>query len=688
MTPTQPGNSNFIETILGIIEDNISNESFGVSELAGATGMSRSNLLRKVKKLTGYSVSQYIRKVRLENAMEILKEGSHTVSEVSYKVGFNSSSYFVKCFHDHYGFPPGEVGKGKMDEENTPGSDSTRKKPGFIVASGIALIIIASILLIVINPFKSGSSNMEKSIAVLPFKNDSNDSTNIYIINGLMESILSNLQKVKDLRVISRTSVEKYRYAPMIIPEIAKELNVNYFVGGSGQKIGDEILLTIRLIEAKTDKHLWSEQYKREAKDIFQLQMDIARDIAEQIEAIITPEEEERISKVPTKNLEAYDEFLKGLDLLNDPAQNKLEDALAYFKKAISMDEEYARAYAAVAITYYILDKNLAEKRYTDLINTYADKALLYDSQLEQSLIAKALFYMTNGEYEFAVSYFEKALEYNPNSDLVLVFLIDLYANYFPDTEKYLEYALKGLRLNLAAYDSVTISMSYLHISNAFIQSGFVDEAEEYINKSLDYYPENIYSAYVKPYILYSKSRDLNEMKEMLLDVLKMDTTRLDVLQEVAKVYYYMRDYDSSYHYYKKLLDGRETYNLDIYQGENSKIAVVLSAMGFKEQSDKLLSDYKLMMENDRSLYKHLSLAVYYSYTGETGKAIEELRLFSNEDNYHYWTLLFLKIDPLVDNIRNNKEFEQILEDIDAKFWKYHKRVRFTLEKEGLILAE
>ena len=110
---------------------------------------------------------------------------------------------------------------------------------------------------------KSGTSKdlaiSEKSIAVLPFINDSNDSTNIYFINGLMESTLNNLQKFEGLRVISRTSVEKYRNNPQPIPEIARELNVNYLVEGSGQKIGNQILLHIQLIDAQHDKHLWSE---------------------------------------------------------------------------------------------------------------------------------------------------------------------------------------------------------------------------------------------------------------------------------------------------------------------------------------------------------------------------------------------------------------------------------------------
>ena len=114
--------NDFLAKVSEIVEENLGNEKFGVSELAGEIGMSRSNLLRKIKKLTKLSVSQFIRQVRLKNAMEMLRQGSHNVSEVSYKVGFSSTSYFIKCFREYYGFPPGEVGNRESNETDTSGN--------------------------------------------------------------------------------------------------------------------------------------------------------------------------------------------------------------------------------------------------------------------------------------------------------------------------------------------------------------------------------------------------------------------------------------------------------------------------------------------------------------------------------------------------------------------------------------
>ena len=781
--------NDFLNKITGIIEENLSDERFGVSELANKIGMSRSNLLRKVKKLNGQSVSQFIRKVRLENAMEMLKENDQTVSEVSYEVGFGSTSYFIKCFHDQYGYPPGEVSKKNLEENenvesskdsnesvvglsqtakfwkelkrrkvikviivyasmsfvvlellsilieplflpdwvmtlvivllalgfpivivfswifditpsgievtqslnqdgNQPNEADNRKK-SFLYAALIGVLLVVVVMLAYPKVFKSDEASLnldlEKSIAVLPFKNDSNDATNVYIVNGLMESVLNNLQKIEDLRVISRTSVEKFRNNTKTISEIAKELDVSYFVEGSGQKIGEDILLNIQLIEASTDKHLWAQQYKRKATDIFDLQKEVAKNIATKIEAIITPEEAARINKKPTDNLEAYDYFLKAQDLFFLGNREGLEAAIPLFKKAIEYDTKFSRAYANIAISYYYLDVFLAEKQNATLINEYADKALLYDSKSAPSLIAKALYHMNNSEYLEALPYLEKALEYNPNSAEVIRFLSEFYRGYMPDTQKYLEYALKGVQLDIASNDSIQSSYIYLHLSNAFIQSGFVEEAEKHINKSLAYNPENIFSEYVKAYIMYAKNEDLAQIRDLLVTTLAKDTTRLDVLQEVAKIYYYERDYQNAYKYYKKFTNIKESQQLDIYPSEDAKIAVVFANVGLKAESVRYFDTYLNYANNDKSIYKNLSLAMYYAYKGNTEKTLEQMKLFARQDNYMYWTLLFLKIDPLIDPIKDNPEFQLLLQEIETKFWKDHQRIKGSLEEKGLL---
>ena len=370
----------FIELAEAIILENISNEQFGVSELANLMNMSRSNLLRKIKKQTQLSASQFIRQVRLQKGMELLKQTELTVSEISYQVGFGNTSYFIKCFGEYYGYSPGKVGKGTLEEENVQTGFLKQYRLQIIVA---ASLIVAIGLFLFFNETRAISEvpNVEitKSIAVLPFKNMSNDSTNLYFVNGLMESALNNLQKIEDLRVISRTSVEKYRNTDKTIPEIAEELNVNYFVEGSGQRIGDQVLLNIQLIEASSDRPIWVEQYNRQVGDIFALQNEVAQKITAAIEAVVTPAELEQIEKRPTENLVAYDYYLQALDPYISRTHEGLEQAIGLFEKAIEQDPEFALAYANIAISYYLLEISQSEKQYTEKINSYADKALLYD---------------------------------------------------------------------------------------------------------------------------------------------------------------------------------------------------------------------------------------------------------------------------------------------------------------------
>ncbi len=673
----------FLEKITGLIRERIADEKFGVSELADEAGMSRSNLLRKVKRITGLSVSLYIRNIRLEEAMEILRTTSYTVSEVSYQVGFGSTSYFVKCFRDKYGYPPGEISKGT--DIGTTDESSRRGMTGKTIIILVSALIVITGLVLIINTVAGKSRHREKSIAVLPFINDSDDSTNVYFVNGLMEAILNNLQKIEDLKVVSRTSVEKYRKETRTIQEIGKELNVRYVIEGSGQKAGNLIMLNIQLIDANNDRHLWSEQYQRELTDVFDLQRDVARSIAGQVEATITPEERQRMEKIPTDNLVAYDYFLRGLEKFHSGTEESLKEAITLFEKAIEHDNEFARAYADISLSYSLLEMYQYEKQYSDLVNAYADRALLYDPELAQSLVAKAVYYMGTTEYEKAVPYLEKALRYNPNSALVLNILSDYYTSYDPDTEKYLEYALKGIGVNIGANDSTDAGFLYLHIANAFMQTGFIEEAGKYINRSLEYDPTNLYSQYVREYVRFATDGNLQELRRGLAAVLEKDPSRFDILQELAKADYFLRNYESADTLFTEFLKIKDSLNVDVYPGEDAKIAYVFSKVGKEKESEELIEKYRIFAESDRSLYRNISLSVYYSFTGDIGKSIEYLGEFSQETRFNYLFIPFMKIDPLMDNIRDHPDFERLMNQLEDGFNRYHRDIRRKLKKEDLI---
>ncbi|WP_142785631.1 helix-turn-helix domain-containing protein [Changchengzhania lutea] len=676
----------FIDQIETIILENLCNEQFGVSELAETMNMSRSNLLRKIKKTTALSASQFIRQVRLKKSMQMLQETQLTVSEISYQVGFGSISYFIKCFREYYGHPPGEVGKGTLVEEKEPVQTHyfKRHQRQIIATSTLFLVLVISFF-IFSKKETTKAVEIEKSIAVLPFKNESNNSSNLYFVNGLMESALNNLQKIEDLRVISRTSVEKYRHTNKSIPEIAEELDVNYLVEGSGQRVGDRVLLNIQLIDASTDTPIWVKQYNQKVVDVFDLQNEVAKKIADAIKAKVTAFEMEQIDKKPTENLLAYDYYLQALDPYNTRTMEGLEEAISLFEKAVEEDSQFALAYAYIAFSYYYIDLFQKQKQYTELINNNADKALLYNAKSAESLIAKAVYYMHIKEYRLALPHLEKALEYNPNSSAVVNMLSSLYANYIPNTAKYLTYALKGIQLDIAANDSITKSYIYLNLSNALIQNGFTEEASKYIDESLNYSPNNYFAPYVKAYILYARHRDIEQTKKALMLELQKDTTRLDILQEVAKLHYYQEDYDTAFLYYEKFVEARIESDLDIYPHEDIKIGLVYEKMGLDEKASEFFTSYADFCENDESIYKSVSVAALYAHEGKIDEAIEQLKVFATKSNYQYWLLLFMKMDPVFKPLKNHPEFNNVMQKIDERFWENHSQLKNTLEDQGLI---
>ncbi|MCG8582259.1 MAG: helix-turn-helix domain-containing protein [Bacteroidales bacterium] len=679
-------NKAFSNKLKEIILKNLSNEQFGVSELASEVGMSRSNLLRRIQKEESCSASQFIRKIRLEEATKILQAEDKTVSEVAFMVGFNSTSYFIKCFREHFGYPPGEMGRQPVEKEKH--LEEEKKQPSKISKYAIwvsAIFIVLTVVLAILFTKDQTKQELEKSIAVLPFKNDSDDAGNVYVINGVMESILNNLQSLKGLKVISRTSVEKYRNTNLSIPEIAKELNVSYIVEGSGQKVGNQILLSVQLIEGERDNHLWSEQYNRQIEDIFQIQQEVAQEIAGSIQIAIGPDEQKRIQKKPTQNLVAYDYFLRGVEELNKETKEGLHKGIPLVRKAVEEDEQFALAHGVLAIAYYY--RNLIEpgKQYTDSLIYFADKALLYDATLPQALTGKALYYMQVRNYEQAIEYLETALQYNPNSAIVINSLSDIYTNYVPDTEKYLEYALRGISLDIKSHDANTASYIYLHLSNALVQNGFVDEALISINQSLDYYPGNLFSEYVKAYILHAQNEDLNKTRELLIKALAKDSTRFDIMQEIGNICYYQRDWETAGKYFDQFLQIRGYLKSNAYSHKDLEMAYVYKQLGQHEKEQKLFNQFKSLMEQDQSVFQYLFKASYYAYLGEDDKAIKNLELFTQGDNIQLWVLLFTPIDPMIDSFKDKPEFINVMNQMESRFNHKRDRLKTKLEEEDLL---
>ena len=178
---------------------------------------------------------------------------------------------------------------------------------------------------------------------------------------------------------------------------------------------------------------------------------------------------------------------------------------------------------------------------------------------------------------------------------------------------------------------------------------------------------------------------DLVRTKDLLIKTLERDSSRLDVVQEVAKVYYYLQDYQEAYKYYSWFTAIKDSLNLGIFPAEDARIALVLSKLGKQEESARYLEAYREFSENDQSMYRDFLLSSYYAYQGETDKALEHLQLFSQQDDYFYWIIIFFEIDPMIESLLDLPEFKNIMIDIKTKFWVNHQEIKASLQQQGLL---
>jgi TolB-like protein len=190
----------------------------------------------------------------------------------------------------------------------------------------------------------------DRSLAVLPFENMSGDSAQRYVADGMTEVLISQLALLEDLTVISRTSVMPYEESELTLPEIAEELNVRYLVEGSVQRSGDEVLIVAQLIDARNDRHLWADRYRRDFTDVFQLQADVAERIAGSVEANVSPSEEERLRRRPTANTTAYDLYLRAREVRTSGGEDAT--VIELLRQVIALDSTFAEAYAALSDAY------------------------------------------------------------------------------------------------------------------------------------------------------------------------------------------------------------------------------------------------------------------------------------------------------------------------------------------------
>jgi TolB-like protein/AraC-like DNA-binding protein len=701
----------FTRKLTDIILANLENESFGVKALARETGMSSFTLNRKLQVISRKTINQYIREVRLNRAMEILQQEPVNASEAGFKVGFGSPAYFSTCFSDYFGYPPGMVkkrglnnsgenGKGfpagtiatQQEYLKTETKQSKRKKQlqwniSFI-ASVVLLLIISIYLLSDSTPGNYNFINANKlknqkmSIAVLPFINDSQDPGNVYFINGVMEAILDNLSQINDLEVHPRTSVEQYRnIGSKTIPQIGRELGVNYIIEGSGQKIGDNVSLYIQLIEASSDKHLFSKRYDMKLEDIFSLQSEVAIKVASEIKAVITIEDKESIEKIATANFAALNLFLQANDVHNiAESEGKWElniKAEHLYKRAIQIDSTFAEPYASLG--WIISNRNI------DSALCLANRALHFDDKNPEAYTLKGYIYQNKGMDKKAEEAYKLSIKNRPDNSSAYRYLGELYF-WQGNCSGAIENQLKAFHLKNNSVQERNNIESFCY---SLYCLGFYNEGEKYAARLLELTNDSSYYYWG----FASADLDLGNYKSALKWAYKMyacDTKKLSNIYLLMYTFLYLRDFREAERLLQKYIE------IMNQQGREIEPDYLLGFI-YLETGNKKEADYhfegtikkikKIIGQNQSSnnCVGYLALAKIYSARNEKTKAMENLQKVEDSIGSTIFRIKDFKNCTMLDNIRNETGFAEYIKVAEARYRKEHDKVEKLLAREGIL---
>jgi len=365
-----------------IVLEHLDDENFSVQALAFTYGISRSQLHRKLKRIKGQSISQFIREIRLKEAMRMLKNDEASVSEIGYKVGFGSASYFNTCFHNRFGCSPGKVKNQSYGKENglvgtnifpevkkvskdknvpvkEKGSDAFLKSltpQQWLMITSLAAVFVLMLLNIDWSKWTRPPPKAPKSIAILPLEHLSDNGEQEYLTAGIHDALIGELGTIKGLRVISRISTLQYKNQSGLMKDIANELAVDAIIEGSVVFKGDSLRLQLQLIDVyPEEKHIWAEHYHQSIDKVLSLQSTVIEDIANSVEISLTQDAKRRLKSRQSTNPETYKAYLRGMYYLTKSNAEDFRKGIAYLHQAVEIDPADPIAYAGLAEGYALL---------------------------------------------------------------------------------------------------------------------------------------------------------------------------------------------------------------------------------------------------------------------------------------------------------------------------------------------
>ncbi len=509
----------------------------------------------------------------------------------------------------------------KLESEIEPSKSIKRRTGRKIVALTIALAVVAAGLFVyqLVRP-KSDTSGSptaatiaNKSIAVLPFDNLSRDPDNAYFCEGVQDEILTRLAKVADLKVISRTSTQHFKSTPDNLPQIAKQLGVAHIVEGSVQKSNDQVRVNVQLINAQNDAHLWADTYDRKLTDIFAVESDIAKTIAETLQAKLTGSEKSSIAKTPTVNPEAYELYLRGKFFAEKRTGADLLKSIEYYDQAIAKDPGYPLAYVGLADSHLLLSAYGATspKESASPARAALRKAIELDDSLAQAHASSGLLATVELDLDRAISELERAIQLNPN-----------YAT---------------------AHHWIALPLTAVGQSDRGILEGKraieLDPLSLIINADLCW--------------VYFNGRRFDEAEAQARKTLEMDPR-----------FYVAHYYLGEALQFKGKLAGAIAEFQKAYDSNNDPFSLAMLGQAYARQGKTDEAQKVLARLRERAKSQYISpyaFAVVLTALGDKARAIDELE-HGYDDTGFYISLI--KVDPLFDDLRGDPRFDALVQKV------------------------
>jgi TolB-like protein/class 3 adenylate cyclase/tetratricopeptide (TPR) repeat protein len=519
--------------------------------------------------------------------------------------------------------PKGFVRTSSQQSWQNPNQSSQRKP---MTSNFIIMLLVVGSSVLYFYPKYSGTQDnlnteiFDKSVAVIPFDDISPTADQKYLADGMQEAILNHLAKIKDMRVISRTTMEQYRESNKSAPTIAKDVGVSYILEGSVQRIADKVRITVQLIEGNSDRHLWSENFDRDLIDIFAIQTEIAKNVAEILKTTLSVNEMKIIESIPTADMTAYDFYLKGMDYRNrGNSEEDLQFADQMFKRAIEIDSTFTLAWvglASVSRDYYWLRYDSSEER-LEQVEIYLDKAIaLKPDLLEVRLETARYYYQCKANFANALQILEKLRSDYPNNAQMHAWPGYIYRR-MGQFERSLEYMNKAISLNPSGWEEWSSAGNTLVILRRYKQ------AEQYFKTAIELNPSRDRD-YFYLARLYLITGEVERARAMLVENHNIDDTRVYLNRSLVELF------DYSYAEAIRILESSPTEifeDQEVFISKSMQIGLIYFMMSNKElvtthfqQARQLLENRLSESPDDSRLYG--SLGIVYAGLGMKEEAI------------------------------------------------------------------